>query len=102
MRRAWLRGSFRRGVWPATSPKESVWATVRGGHPGDWCRRADGTWERIETTEGEVYSTAVKDSIPIAAIDACGTEYTDLADPPEAAIPFVLGIGYKFKSAGAS
>lgn len=86
-------------VWPNTGAKASVWATVRDSHPGDWCWRADDAWQEIDTPDG-LAVTAVMSAIPAAAIDACGTEYTDLADPPADAIPFVLGIGYKFKSSG--
>jgi len=86
-------------IWPNSTPRASVWATVRDSHPGDFCWNADNTWQEIDTPDG-LALTAVMSSIPVAAIDACGTEYTDLADPPEDAIPFVLGIGYKFKSTG--
>ena len=77
--------------------KLSAFATVRDSHPGDWCWRADGGWDI--TPDGGAL-TAVMDGIPIASVDACGLEYSDVADPPEDAIPLVLTIGYKWRSSG--
>jgi hypothetical protein len=92
------QADWRITVWP-NGTRESVWATVRDSHPGDWCWRAEDTWQAIDTAQGRAL-TAVMDSIPVAAIDACGAEYTDLADPPRDAIPFALTIGYKWRSSG--
>jgi len=64
-------------------------AHIRDSHPGDFCWRADGSFEET-----------VIPPLPIAGIDACGTEYTDLADPAEAAIPYALSLFYKGKSSG--
>lgn len=85
-------------VWPNGS-KASAWATIRDSHPGDFCWRAENTWQPIDTPQGPALTT-VTNSIPIADIDACGTEYLDVADPPEKAIPYVLTFGYKFKTSG--
>ena len=90
--------TWRITVWP-NGTRLAATATVRDSHPGDWCWRAEDTWQTIDTPDGRALTT-VMDSIPIASIDACGTEYTDVADPPADAIPFALTIGYRWKSSG--
>jgi hypothetical protein len=78
-------------AWRFTATTEgrvrSVFATVRDSHPGDFCWN-DGSGQ---------FSSAptVSPVLPIAVIDACGTEYADLADPPEGAIPYVLTLTFK-------
>lgn len=85
-----------------TTTKEAVWtisvelngartfnAHIRDSHPGDFCWRSDASFESTVTSV-----------LPIAAIDACGTEYPDLADPPEDAVPYALSLFYKGKTSG--
>jgi hypothetical protein len=79
-----------------TGPKV-VRATVRDSHPGDFCWLSENTWQPVADGSGW---TTVTNLIPEAAIDACGTEYLDVADPPEKAIPYVLTLSYRGKSSG--
>ena len=78
-------------AWRFTATTEgrvqSVSATVRDSHPGDFCWN-DGSGEFAS-------APTVSPILPAAAIDACGTEYTDLGDPTEAAIPYVLNLFHK-------
>lgn len=80
-----------------TTTKEASWtieaelngakgffATIRDSHPGDFCWRADEGMTIVD--------------LPVAAIDVCGPEYTDLADPPEKATPFALTLSYRGKT----
>ena len=81
-----------------SGPKD-VRATVRDSHPGDFCWLSENTWQAVDTPDGPGWTT-VTNLIPEAAIDACGTEYLDIADPPDKAIPYVLTLSYRGKSSG--
>lgn len=70
------------------SGARSFYASVRDSHPGDFC------WNISDGLEIP--------NLPIAAIDACGTEYTDLADPLEKAIPYALTVAYKGKTSSVT
>ena len=59
--------------------------------------RRDG-WRRWRSDAS--FERTVTSVLPIAGIDACGTEYTDLADPPEDAVRYALSLFYKGKTSG--
>lgn len=93
-----------------TTTKEAEWritvsgpkvvgATVRDSHPGDFCWLSENTWQPVVTSDGPGWTT-VTNSMPEAAIDACGTEYSDVAETPDKAIPYVLTLSYRGKSSG--
>lgn len=71
-------------TWHVTvTGARSAGFNIRDSHPGDFCWNASGTDLTAAHTNGPL---ATGGGIPVAAIDACGTEYTD--DAPSLVFTF--------------
>jgi hypothetical protein len=77
-------GSFTVEVTPVTPPpkgKSSLHALIKDSHPGDHCGTVEGGPGSALNLNLKNETTGTIDDVPAAAIDACGTGYTDTTAP---------------------